>query len=450
MLGVLRRLSQGGMPPRLGDDDGGRLFDPQRNQAQYLTDPLATGAVIFGRPDLKLGGQISEEFIWLLGPEGVADFDRLPTGKPEPASLAFGSSGIVVMGSEEPVCQQAVIDAGHLGTGRGGHGHADALSLCLAIGQQEWLSDPGTLSYLAGTERDQFRGTSAHNTLTVDSMDQAEPSEPFAWRSQPQVQIEDWVAGQGFDLLFASHTGYRRLPHPVLHRRCVFHLKSEFWLVLDIAEGDGVHQLLISWHLRPGLIQRTVTTHGVYFAAEDQSELAILGVADCGWTQEVHNAWHSPAYGKKQACLVLGFHKQTQLPDDFATVLQPNPGASGASGHLEALAGGKSVRGYAYRNSRKNHYIFFAEQGCPWEFGAWKSDASFVYGEVSPEGILRRLFMCNGTFVETQGCRVLVARRPVARCEWFGEGARGPIFCSDEDAIDLVPLGSISCQEITQ
>jgi len=68
MLDALCLLARAGAPPRLGDDDGGRLFDPRRNHAEHLLDPLATGAVLFKRGDFKyVAGGLREETLWLLG-----------------------------------------------------------------------------------------------------------------------------------------------------------------------------------------------------------------------------------------------------------------------------------------------------------------------------------------------------------------------------------------------
>src|SRR3989442_8358062 len=53
MLDALCLLGRAGIPPRLGDDDGGRLFDPGGNRGDHLLDPLAAGAGLFGRGDFK-------------------------------------------------------------------------------------------------------------------------------------------------------------------------------------------------------------------------------------------------------------------------------------------------------------------------------------------------------------------------------------------------------------
>src|SRR5581483_2340910 len=72
MLDVLGMFGRAGNPPLLGDDDGGRLFDPRRNRAEHMLDPLAAGAVLFARGDFKfLAREPREETLWLLGEQGV-------------------------------------------------------------------------------------------------------------------------------------------------------------------------------------------------------------------------------------------------------------------------------------------------------------------------------------------------------------------------------------------
>src|SRR5580698_9230276 len=111
MLDVLAILCRAGAPPRWGDDDGGRVFDPGRNRAEYLSDPLATGAVLFGRGEFKsIAGGLCEETLWLLGEQGVAKFDRIEPKQSDMRSVALPESGLYVMSSSERKLQ-AVIDA---------------------------------------------------------------------------------------------------------------------------------------------------------------------------------------------------------------------------------------------------------------------------------------------------------------------------------------------------
>lgn len=452
MLEVLCVLSQTGALPRLGDDDGGRVFDPQRNRAQHLLDPLGTGAALFGRGDFKTAANLSEETIWLVGLDGIAKFEQLPNVRPAPRTVGFQTSGIYVMAATEPVPQQVVVDAGRLGTGRAGHSHSDALSLCLAVNGREWIIDPGTFVYITeGDERNFFRGTASHNTLQIDGVNQAEPWKPFAWRSQPEVRVETWIPGGSFSLIVASHSGYCRLRQPVLHRRCVFHLKSRFWLVLDLAEGDGSHNLEIFWHLAPGSIPLEKPRGYSCFMTEDQSTLDLLTAKGHNWTQEISSGWWSQTYGKKEPCPVLRFQTEAQLPAEFATLLHPVRQAGAGLGHLVKMKikeGVGGVIGYLYRTPLESHYVFVMGHGKRWESGPWASDAAFLYCGMGRRDGLRHLALCGGTFVELDGRCIFAAQRPVARCEWFKKGAAHKVCCSDEEAIDLLPEGNPSGQEV--
>jgi len=117
MLEFLAALAQAGDPPRIGDDDGGRVFAPRRNRAEHLGDPLATGAVMYQREDFKAlaSGAAREETLWLLGVEGLQQFDSLPTERANPKSAGFQHSGIYVMADSAPVRAQLVVDAGPQG-----------------------------------------------------------------------------------------------------------------------------------------------------------------------------------------------------------------------------------------------------------------------------------------------------------------------------------------------
>ena len=169
------------------------------------------------------------------------------------SSLALPESGLYVMSSSERKLQ-AVIDAGPQGGLTAGHGHADALSLTVHAEGQELLGDPGTYEYVsAGTERDQFRGTAAHNTLQLDGRNQSEPQGPFAWKRLTKAKTENWISGQTFDFFVGSHDGYSRPDNPAIHRRWVFFRKPKFWLVRDLMLGAGKHQLDLRWHLTPEL-----------------------------------------------------------------------------------------------------------------------------------------------------------------------------------------------------
>jgi len=418
MLDALAVLARSGPVPKMGDDDGGRVFDPARNQVRHMLDPLATGAVLFGRGDLKwIAGGPREDMLWLLGESGLQEFDRIPASEPSSKSAAFRASGLYVMtgvGHD----WQLIIDAGPQGAHTAGHGHADALSITANHKGRSVLIDPGTYQYVGpGSERDRFRSTSAHNTLVIAGLDQAEPQGPFRWDQLPIVEAEGWIAGKTFDLFVGSHDGYSHLPNPACHRRFVFALKSGMWFVRDLVLGSGKYPLDLYWNIDPSF--RIHKTAQDCFVSE-YSGLRFLTFDGHGWSRSVEDHPDSPVYGKKQSHPVLHFATKAQLPAEFVTLIIPFVGIPDGEHRLTRVSSssepGVEVVGYRFRTSKDEHVFFFG-RGTKWSVDGWSSDAEFLYAMRSDDGGVRLLICCNSTFVTAQKQRILTASQPVLRCE---------------------------------
>ncbi len=457
MLEVLSALSQAGPPEGFGDDDGGRVFNPRRNRAEHLTDPLALGAIIYGRADFRSAATLTEEAIWLLGTGGVSGFDALPAGQPAMESKSFEAGGLYLMAGAWETPGQLVIDAGPQGTGRSGHGHADALSVRLSFGGRRCLIDPGTFCYIDDRGyRHLFRGTMSHNTLRVDAKEQAVPEGPFAWSSIPSVRAERWLRGNTFTLFSGSQTGYSRLPDPVFHRRFVLHISRRpgcasdeehdagFWLVRDIAEGREAHELEIFWHIAPDLI--VTQEAGVFTAAtsnpcaaagsRDAIRLALMPAREAGWSYRVVSGWASPAYGAKEPAPVVRFSAHTGLPAECATLLRPMCGAGdhrgrpGTFSKIEVEFGKASA--YRYDDVGTTEYFVFAAAGAsrpPWGLAAWVSDAEIFYARIERARPVH-LVLCDASFAEFQGESVVHREEHQERLEWLQEEGTVRMFSS--------------------
>jgi len=437
MLAALSVLARGGIVPQLGDDDGGRLFDPARNRRTHLLDPLATGAVLFGRGDFKmLAGGPREETLWLLGEAGLEEFERLPLAEPTRNSVAFPVSGLYVMTGNHPE-RQLVVEAGPQGAHTAGHGHADALSLTASSGGRDLLIDSGTFEYVgADGERNCFRGTKAHNTLMVANQDQAEPKGPFGWGGLPKVEAEGWIVGQTFDLFAGCHDGYSRLPNAVVHRRFVFSLKSGFWLVRDQALGFGEYQLDLRWHLAPGL--NPVGGEQDVFLSGGHG-LRFVTVEGSGWTESVEDQPNSPVYGKKENHNVLHFATKAQLPTEFVTLMVPTADASHPEHTLTRIAKSSSpvsssAVGYCYKTAQSEHHVIFG-QGTPWTLDQWSSDAGFLYWGSAGDSPTQTLTCCNATYVRWSDHAIVTAKRAVLRCETIESGNQFDVVSSDPESV---------------
>ena len=160
--------------------------------------------------------------------------------KPEHTSVCFPQGGYTVLRSgwgegRRPFGQELYL-LFDCGSTFPWHAHYDMLSVTAMAYGHDLLCDPGRYTYTRGPERDYFKGTAAHNTIVMDGRNQPKytPAAPF-WVSTPAF---DYVAGKNDSR-----------PEAV-HRRSIFFVKPEYWIVVDRLTGKLVtHFFDQYWHL---------------------------------------------------------------------------------------------------------------------------------------------------------------------------------------------------------
>jgi hypothetical protein len=253
---IAATMDVAGNVPMIGDSDDALMV-------RFCTDPcfepfrslLATGAALFARSDFKRKARCFDvKSRWLTGDEGAERFESLPeSSSPHPPRRAYPQGGYYILGKDFDTQTEVriVADAGSLGyLSICAHGHADALSFTLSAGGRELLIDPGTYAYHTQKAwRDYFRGTSAHNTVRIDGMDQSEPGGNFMWLRKAEAVCESWNSDDSEDVLVARHDGYMRLHDPVLHVRRLHFLKAQRMLMVeDRFSCKDIHQAEFMWH----------------------------------------------------------------------------------------------------------------------------------------------------------------------------------------------------------
>ena len=323
-----------GSSPLIGDDDGGRLVTLGSREPDDFRDTLATGAAMFGRPDWKwVAGEAPVEMLWLLGPEGIARYDEIHSLRPKECSRAFEAGGSYVMrdGWAED-STWALVDCGPHGSIGGGHAHADALGFELAAGGQTWLVDPGTLTYTGDLhEREWFRSTEAHNTVTVDGESQSTPSGPFSWSRAARSTVHEFVSSDGFDYFEGSHDGYERLPDPVNHTRSVLVVKSEvaptsacesqigYVIVRDAFDARSNHRYAIRYHFPAGCSATAGETQIV--ATQPGGELRIQAFGSVETRPRTEQGWVSRCYGQQESAPIGVIQAEGSGPQEFVSVV---------------------------------------------------------------------------------------------------------------------------------
>ncbi len=247
---------ESGVPPSIGDEDGGRAYDLADARDRQCARAAACAALAAGRPvPPSIRALDLEPVLWLFGPGAVLSWlgtkelgGQRDAGRVAPAAFPEGGYFIPTGAG-----QHGVIDCGPLGyQSIAAHGHADCLSIALAHDGAWVIVDPGTYCYHREPRwRNHFRGTAAHNTVVLDGADQSEMLGPFMWGRRARPEQLAWTSAPDFDYFEGAHDGYVTT-HGVRHRRSVIFGRRGYWIVVDSLEGSGTHDIAATFQLATG------------------------------------------------------------------------------------------------------------------------------------------------------------------------------------------------------
>jgi hypothetical protein len=189
------------------------------------------------------------------------------------------------------------------------HGHADALSVTLTYRDQPVFIDPGTYRYNGEPEwRRYFKSTRAHNTVTVDGLDQAHQASGFIWSKPYNCKVLDRRESEDGFSIQSCHDGYCRLQDPVRHHRRISFQAPNALHIHDRFTGKGLHTFELNFHLgETAAIDRVnrwwrldFGSFFVFLTVVEQSDATLA----CGQT-DPPLGWNAPGYGKKHPCDVI-------------------------------------------------------------------------------------------------------------------------------------------------
>lgn len=348
---MMGTLMPDGKAPNFGDSDDAHAISLSRGDYWDFRGILALGAVLFNRGDFKwVSGGPSEELLWLAGPKGFEAYQSLKAKRPEGKSFIFKKSGYAVMrDSWKSDANYLIFDCGPLGYRLGGHGHADALSIQMVTFGCQTLIDPGTFAYNQDPEyRDYFRGTRAHNTVSVDGKDQAEISGRMSWETNPTIIINDCYLSDHLDMISAEHDGYTRLPSPVNHARTIIFFKKRiYYLVIDCLKATGSHKYSLHFHFPPQTVLDNRKNVNAMLSKNRNLFLAVK--ASHTLTKEIKEGdhapmgWYSETYGHKTESPSLSFLCNANGTTFFYSLLVPYTEKKPIISYFEAYRGDEST-----------------------------------------------------------------------------------------------------------
>ena len=288
-------------------------------------------------------GPWDESLLWLWGKEALDA--RVQTRLPESAS--YPQAGLHVLRSENST---AILRCGPILSRYGQH--ADQLHLDLWFKGENVCIDPGSYNYASPHFHEWFRGTDAHNTMTINGQSQMEPYRQFLFLKWPSVSFFDlgvppkgvvrWVGGW--------HTGYWRLSAKVLHGRLLLQLEDS-WLVVDFLNAQDCvdsDRFKLGWHFLEHSFQLDQEANRFLLELKWGSFLLKWCGAPVDKVQVVSGSengpdgWTSYYYGRKEGALSLrleGHLQETVLLASWLGPLSGEPslstkGATVSVGHL--------------------------------------------------------------------------------------------------------------------
>ncbi len=323
-----------GTAPIIGDADNGRvlrLMSWEETEREYYDHRhlLALGAILFNRPELgQAVGKCWEEAFWILGTDAVSywrDFRNITNNAH--VSRAFSSSGVYILRKDE---FYSLMDAGGNGRrGVGDHSHNDCLSVEIYSYGLPFLVDPGSYVYTADFyARNLFRSTAYHNTIQIDGQEinRFDPKDVFQLSEDAKPQVLSWVSTPDFDFLVASHTGYMRLPDPVLPQRTLFFDKvNKLWLIWDHIKAQGEHKIQVFFHFSPIQLEKEIeNSKNIVAKARESGLLSLSLLCDPGFTLSMHTGWVSCSYGLRKSAPIAEYHAILKGDQDWLWGLYPS------------------------------------------------------------------------------------------------------------------------------
>jgi hypothetical protein len=311
-------LRPDGRAPLIGDTDSGQVIPIVKRDADDHAYVLIVGASFLKDSQFKKkwNSAITEELLWILGAQGVQEYQALPATRDADTSTAFVDAGTYLMRDSD--LYLLFNTSGNGVKGRGSHGHNDLLSIEVSACGTSFIVDPGTYVYRTDLEeRNRFRSTAYHSTVQVDDVEQNTINRdlPFVVGDEAHTHVLACEMNAERDLVIGEHDGYARLNQPVTHRRSVeFNKRGRFWVIEDALLGAGEHVFDFRFHLAND-VEASVSSKGIVTVTSGETAARLLIVPlDVNQLPELEPRWTSRDYGAKMASVSVFWTLRASAP----------------------------------------------------------------------------------------------------------------------------------------
>lgn len=293
-----------------------------------IRDVLARGAVLYRRGDLKSQAYsvLDYDGIWYFTQKGFELYEKLEVKAPDFVSKELTQSGYAFMRSDwQRTARYLWFDHGHMDVIRA-HGHDDALHMSLFAYGREFLVDPGRCTYMENRDRQYFKESLQHNTVSVDGQTISVYVDSWKWNHVARSLGRVWRTTPEYDYAQGGHDGYWRLPHPVQVLRQILFVKPDYWVVSDTcrSHGDAEHAYALPFHLAEGLEVRFQADGHLVIGDAGGGEGPVLRILPLHPVKiDVEPSWISRNYNEKTPSCRAILRQSGQGFTQFVTVLYP-------------------------------------------------------------------------------------------------------------------------------
>ena len=310
-------------PPQIGDSDDGVAILFSHDPSSFHRDLIETvNALADTTPLVHVGNKASFYMC----------FERTVIS-PRPESLHvtnypayYPQGGYAVLGAAH---FHVVFDSGALGyPSIAAHGHADMLNVCLAIDGLWWLVDPGTYSYHSDHGwRNYFRGSLAHNVLSISERDQSTIGGPFMWVKRANAHFDKTMSKAGKQCVSGWHDGYSALGVPRVGRSLNVDAAALKLTIVDEVDCGSETDLTIHYHFSPEVTCLDICGSIVTLERQGSDKRIVMefspGLVLSSYRGDTQTklGWYSSNLGKREPCLTLRAGTKISTTTSFTTII---------------------------------------------------------------------------------------------------------------------------------
>ncbi|MDA8769644.1 heparinase II/III family protein [Schleiferiaceae bacterium] len=315
-----------GMAPQMGDNDDGRLLPFVKRDFRVHDYLLSIGYSGFGKhyESLSVDKMVLDTFFLLPEKNVIKELN------PKKASVSVirdhRDAGFVVLKNEKlylifsntSLSGYPDLHRNVLGT----HTHADGLSFELSISKQDFIIDPGSYVYTASAvERNKFRSTGKHNTLTIDGQDQVGLLDTNLFSVLGFNELRKMEIQEIKDEICISGTRNWNLPSDLnaSHTRKIKLISETEIELLDEIRCDNEHNFVWHFYLAPEINPEVISNDTLVLRGLNNSVLNVCFSSFNSFLIEIVDIEISPSYGVLIASKSIRISMQASSSFSFFT-----------------------------------------------------------------------------------------------------------------------------------